>query len=57
MIAADGEGYGFRGRWQELAAPAHKMLGESHLCVETKTESMAPAPAAKDPAAASASEP
>jgi len=52
---ADGEGYGVRGRWQEAAAPAHQMLGEDHLCVETKTEAMALASAATGPAAASAS--
>jgi len=54
---ADGEGYGVRGRWQEDAFPAHKELGEGHLCVETKAEAMAPALAAKGPAAASDSEP
>jgi hypothetical protein len=52
---ADGEGYGVCGRWQE-AAPAHKMLGEGHLCVETEAKAMAPASSAKVPAAASASE-
>ena len=27
VIVADGEGYGIRGRWQEAAALAHKVLG------------------------------
>ena len=38
---ADGERYGARGRWQEAAAPSHKVLGEGHLCVEIKAKSMA----------------
>ena len=54
MKVTDGEGYGFRGRWQKAAAPAHKVLDEGHLCVETKAEATAPASAAKDHAAASA---
>jgi hypothetical protein len=41
----------------EAAAPPHEVLGEGHLCVEAKVEAMAPASAAKDPAAAFASEP
>ena len=53
---ADGEGYGVYGRWHEVAAPAHKVLGESHLCVETEAEATTPASATKGPAAASALE-
>ena len=33
---ADSEVYGVCGRWLEVAAPAHKVLNESHLCVEAK---------------------
>ena len=55
MKVSDGEGYDIRDRWQEAAAPAHKVLCEGHLCVETKAEATAPASAAKVPAAASAS--
>jgi hypothetical protein len=51
---ADGEGYGICGRWQEAAAPSHKVLGESHLCVDTEVEASAPVPAARGPAAAPA---
>ncbi len=53
---ADGEGYGVRGRWQETAASAHKVLSEGHLCVETEADAMTPASATEGPAAASASE-
>jgi hypothetical protein len=53
----DGKGNGVRDRWQEVAAPAHKVLGEGNLFVEAKAETMAPASAAKGSAAASASEP
>ena len=52
---ADGEGYGVRCRWQKDAAPAHKVLGEGYLCVETRAEAKAPASAARGPTAASAS--
>ncbi len=51
---ADGEGYGVCCRWQEAAVPAHKMLGEGNLCVETEEEASAPVPAARGHAAASA---
>ena len=27
----DGEAYGVRGRWQEVAAPAHEVLGAGHM--------------------------
>ncbi len=57
MKVSDGEENGVRDRWQEAAAPAHKVLGEGHLRVEAKVEAMAPASSAKGPAAASASEP
>ena len=53
---ADGEGDGVRYRWQEVAAPAHEVLGECHLRVKAKVEATAPSSAAKDPAAASSSE-
>ena len=43
---ADGEGYGICGRGQEAAAPAHKVLSQGDLCVETEVEASAPVPAA-----------
>ena len=52
---ADSEGYGVRGRWQEVAAPTHKVLSESHLCVEAEVEARGPASTPGGPAAASAS--
>ena len=48
---ADSEGYGVCGRWQEAAAPAHKVLSEGHLCIEAKVEATAPAPSTGGPAA------
>ena len=53
---ADGEGYGVCGRWQEVAAPALKVLGEGQLCVETEAEAMGPALSTKVSASPSASE-
>ena len=53
---ADGEGYGVYGRWQKVAAPAHKVLSRGRMCGEAKVEATAPAPAAGVPAAAPASE-
>ena len=52
----DSEGYGVCGRWQEAAAPTHKVLSEGHLCVEAKAEATAPASATRGPTAASAPE-
>jgi hypothetical protein len=54
VSVSDGEGNGVRDRWQEAAAPAHKVLGEGHLRVEAEVEATAPASATKSPAAASA---
>ena len=54
---ANDEGCGVCGRWQEAAAPAHNVMGEGHLSVETKAEATALASATKSPAAASASKP
>jgi hypothetical protein len=56
MKVADGERYGVPGRWQEVAAHAHKVMGEGHLCVETEAEAMTTASATENPAAASTSE-
>jgi len=52
---ADGEGNGICGRWQETAAPAHKVLSEGDLCIETEVEASAPVSATRGPAGAPAS--
>jgi len=53
---ADSQGYGVYGRWQEAAAPTHKVLSKSHMCIEAKVEATALAPASGGSAAAPASE-
>ena len=55
MKAADCEGNGICGRWQETAAPAHKVLSEGDLCIETEVEASAPVSATRGPAGAPAS--
>jgi len=52
---ANCEGNGICGWWQEAAVPAHKVLSEGHLCVETEVEASALVSAARDPAAAPSS--
>ncbi len=53
VIEADGGGYGVCGWWQEAATLAHKVLGQSHLCVEAKVEASALVSAAHAPEARS----
>ena len=55
ITVADCEGNGICGRWQKAAAPAHNVLSEGHLCVETEVEALAHVSAARGPAAAPAS--